>query len=143
MHFPKFTLLLNEFKEPVGASSYGSHTVYSFFVLFTYFQLKVRLLLLSRKGVSLIYLKRLMQLNFLHSFRLIAGHMPKPVKLGDVLQYMLSGGESEVEMGCLLGNSLNQPIEQENYRFWPCLFLLAECAPSCHQQSGSLLEKIS
>lgn len=35
---------------------------------------------------------------FLHLFRLIAGHVPKLVKLGDVLQYILSGGQSEVEM---------------------------------------------
>lgn len=40
MHFPKFTLLLNKFREPVGASSYGSHTVYSFFSLVHVFSIK-------------------------------------------------------------------------------------------------------
>lgn len=40
MHFPKFTLLLNKFREPVGARSYGSHTVCSFFSLVHVFSIK-------------------------------------------------------------------------------------------------------
>lgn len=55
MHFPKFTLLLNKFKEPGGgggwgASSSGSHTVHSFFCLVHVFSVKSEIGLIKQKG---------------------------------------------------------------------------------------------
>lgn len=34
----------------------------------------------------------------MYLFKFIAGHMPKPLKLEHVLQYILSSGESKIEM---------------------------------------------
>lgn len=99
MHFPKFALLLNKFREPVGASSYGSHTLYSFLNLVHVFSVKSEIALIKQKGSinDISELFNAIEL-FVHLFSLIAGHMPKPVKLKDVLQYILSGGESEVKV---------------------------------------------
>lgn len=99
MHFPKFALLLNKFREPVGASSYGSHTVYSLFSLVHVFSVKSEIVLIKQKGGITHISETFNAIElFVHLFRLIAGHIPKPVKLRDVLQYVLSGGESEFEM---------------------------------------------
>lgn len=84
MYFPKFTLLLNKFRELVGTSSCGSHAVCSFFSLVHVFSVKknkIRLLLSSRKGVQLTYEMFNAVELFVRLFRLIAGHMPKPMKL--------------------------------------------------------------
>lgn len=99
MHFPKFALLLNKFREPVGASSYGSHTVYSCFSLVHLFSVKSGIAVIKQKGgiTDIAEMFNAIKLS-VHLFRLIAGHMPKPVKLRDVLQYILSSGESEVKV---------------------------------------------
>lgn len=99
MHFPKFALLLNKFREPVGANSYGRNTVYSFFRLFHVFSVKSEIVLIKQKG-SITHISEICNAIelFVHLFRLIAGHVLKPVKLRDVLQHILSGGESEAEM---------------------------------------------
>lgn len=119
-------------------------TVYSFFCLTHLFSVKSEIALIKQKGGITDISETFNAIElFLHLFRLIAGHMPKPVKLGDVLQYILSSRESEVEMGVCWETPLTKPIDQENYRFRPSLFLLATCAPSRCQQSGSLQEKVS
>lgn len=98
MHFPKFTLLLNKFREQWGQAVMEA-------ILFTHFEFsscffnykknKIRALLLSRRKA----LKRASETFnivelFMYLFRLIAGHMPKPVKpfCRDALQYLLRKG---------------------------------------------------